>query len=175
MTWQFKANFSNVTPAGTKRTIPQDGFYKVRIRETEETTTKAGNARALLRLVVAEGEHTGSGDTYGVNFPIDSDDWVLSYWMVLLISCGVSREKLEKGEVTIKADSLKGKAGYIHYACAAEGGYATIKWLEKHEYDFQMKLQGKAQVEEPAPAEEPAPKVAKAPADNGDPLSFLEI
>ncbi len=185
MTWQFKANFSNIRPAGSSsRRISEEGFYQVLIRDSEETTTKAGNPRALFRLSVTEGEHAGATETFGLNLPQEADDWVLSYCMVLLLSVGISEEKLAKGDVKLSADSFKGKTGYLHFTPAPEGGYPTFKWLTKLDYDFHMKKSMPAKTEpvaaapvEPEPA--PAPVAAPAPPakqkDSGDPLSFLEI
>lgn len=180
MTWAFKANFSNIRPAGSSsRRITEEGYYVVTIRDSEETTTKAGNARALFRLVVTEGEHAGATETFGLNLPQDEDDWVLSYWMVLLLSIGVSEDKLSKGDVKLEADTFKGKTGYVHFTPAPEGGYASFKWLTKIDYDFHMKKSAPAKAE-PAPTPAAAP-AAPAPApqtsqeDSGDPLSFLDI
>ncbi len=185
MTWAFKANFSDVRPAGSSsRRISEEGFYKVLIRDTEETTTKAGNLRALFRLSVAEGEQSGATETFGINLPQDEDCWTLPYWMVLLLSIGVSEDKLAKGDVNLTADSFKGKTGYLHYTPAPEGGYSTFKWMTKVDYEFHMKRAAPKTEEAPVqaaaePAPTPAPATTVMPPttqkDSGDPLSFLEI
>lgn len=186
MTWGFKANFSNARPAGSSaRRIKEEGYYKVNIRDTEETTTKAGNPRALFRLSVAEGEHSGATETFGINlYTGNDDDYLLDYWMVILLSIGVKETKLSQDkDINLTCDLFKGKKGFIHYTPAAsETSYPSFKWLTEEDYNFFTKKSAPVQAAiETAPAVAPAPTPTAKPAppktqaDSGDPLSFLEI
>ena len=186
MTWAFKANFSNVQPAGVFRRMNEEGYYKVLIRKSEETTTRAGAARALFRLSVAEGEHDGATETFGINLPTgDSDpEWLNRIWVALLLSVGVSQDKLAKGEISLTADAFKNKLGYVYFTPRAdENSYPSFKWVTKKDYEFYTKASGDVQTTpvqaatEPAPAPEPAatPAPPATQKDSGDPLSFLEI
>ena len=187
MTWAFKADFSNVQPAGVFRRMNEEGYYKVLIRESEETTTRAGAVRALFRLSVAEGEHAGATETFGINILTGDDDptWVGRVWVALLMSIGVSQDKLAKGEINLTADAFKNKTAYVYFVPRAdENSYPSFKWVTKKDYEFYTKTAEPVQAApEPAPAPAPTPAPAPAPVaappaaqqDSGDPLSFLEI
>jgi hypothetical protein len=185
MPWSFKATFDDVRPAGGSRQLATEGFYQVKIRDTEARETKAGNARALFRLIVMEGPEKGAPTTFGLNLPTAPDDWVRSYWMSLLISLGADEDKLRLKEMTIDGSKLVGKTGYIHFTPAPEGGYPAFRWLGQADYEFQMKL---AETPPTAVEEEVVASSPEAPAttgnngvsngaasNDGDPLSFLEI
>lgn len=192
MPWSFKTTFDDVRPAGGSRQLATEGFYLVKIRDTEARETKAGNARALFRLIVMDGPEKGAPTTFGLNLPTAPDDWIRSYWMSLLISLGAAEDKLRLKEITIDGGKLIGKLGYIHFTPAPEGGHAAFRWICQEDYEFQMKLAATASPpgggsQEPIVEEKEAVAVKDsgsngvsskgevAAPDESDPLGFLEI
>ena len=188
MPWSFKTTFDDVRPAGGSRQLATEGFYRVKIRDTEARETKAGNARALFRLIVMDGPEKGAPTTFGLNLPTAPDDWVRSYWMSLLISLGAAEDKLRVKEMTIDGSKLIGKLGYIHFTPAPEGGYPAFRWICQEDYEFQMKLATTAPatpiveeekkevaVEDTGSNGVSSKGAAAAASDDSDPLSFLEI
>ena len=195
MTWSFKANFSRVRTRGSQyRQLKAEGYFCVTVTGTDDIVTKSGNSRALLRLKVVEGEHKGCTETFGMNlYTGDSDDYLLEYWQLLLVSLGVSEEKLATDtEIHLKGESLVGKTGYLHFTPApTKDTYPNFKWMTKGDYEFLLareaeapaqEAQTAAPVEEPVAAPKPAPQPVAAPVaapvqaeSNADPLAFLEI
>jgi len=195
MTWAFSANFSNVRLRGSNyRRLRTEGYYAVRIHSTDETTTKAGSPRALLRLTVAEGDKKGCTETFGMNlYTGNDDDYILEYWLLLLLSLGVSEDKLQQDAVLdLRGDMVEGKTGYIHFTPAPDkDSYPQFKWITRDDYEFLCEEQAAAAPAETeteakaAPVTPPEPGVAETPtpaplpvkaaANSSDPLAFLEI
>lgn len=187
--WEFKADFSNVAAAGMGSAPTEECYVIVKVFNSEVRDTQRGDKRCILRCMVTEGPQANAVITDGMNFPTaENFERVLRYWKAMLLSLGIDRKALDKGEVKINGKTVLGRTGFVHFLPAPEGGYSSVRWLTKDQFTMLTKgaepTAPAAVKKKAAPAPAPEPKVEAAPepiveaapeADEADPLGFLTL
>jgi hypothetical protein len=92
---------------------PTTGAYKVRITETEQYE-KDGKSSVKFQTVIADGEFSGSETRLFIGLDLSKDGNKRS-WKTALLSIGIPAAEVDKGDVSIGADTFKDADAFIYY------------------------------------------------------------
>jgi len=113
--WSATVNVASVAArnVGGGFTEPTTGAYRVRITETEEYE-KDGKKSVKFQTVIAEGEFAGSETRLFIGLDLSKDGNKRS-WKTALLSVGIPAAEVDKGDVSIGADTFKDADAFIYY------------------------------------------------------------
>jgi hypothetical protein len=113
--WSATVNVASVAArnVGGGFTEPSTGAYRVRITETEEYE-KDGKKSVKFQTVIADGEFAGSETRLFIGLDLSKDGNKRS-WKTALLSIGIPAAEVDKGDVSIGADTFKDAEAFIYY------------------------------------------------------------
>lgn len=161
--WSATVNVASVAArnVGGGFTEPTTGAYRVRITETEEYE-KDGKKSVKFQTVISEGEFAGSETRLFIGLDLSKDGNKRS-WKTALLSVGIPAAEVDKGDVSIGADTFKDADAFIYYK-AKNPDDATSQsdrqFITPEQY-AKLTSEGGASA---APAAKSAPSAASVPA-----------
>ena len=113
--WSATVNVASVAArnVGGGFVEPTTGAYRVRITETEEYE-KDGKKSVKFQTVLTEGEFAGSETRLFIGLDLSKDGNKRS-WKTALLSVGIPAAEVDKGDVSIGADTFKDADAFIYY------------------------------------------------------------
>ena len=114
--WSAVVNVSGVTERGVKGSgfkEPETGAYKVRITGTEEYE-KNGNKSVMFQTVIVGGDFDGSETRVYCGLDLSRPGNQRS-WRAALASIGIPATDLDKGDLSVGADTFKDAEAFIYY------------------------------------------------------------